>query len=122
MRTANSLARLGFLRKQIRLILFRWRDVEMFVCQLGCFPTPWSPLDEPFLDQIWFVDFFDCSRFLPYCNGERVDSDWPTIVLLDDALQDTFVHIVKAVFINFESDQRMPGNLLRDHTVKLLES
>lgn len=58
--------------------------------------------DEALLDEVRLVDFFEGSRFFADGNRERVEAHGASVEAMEDAIEDTFVHFIESIGINFE--------------------
>ena len=56
----------------------------MFSRPLG-YDTPFEgAVEEALLDEVWFVEFFECADVFAECDGERFDADRSAGVVFDD--------------------------------------
>src|ERR1700689_2257083 len=77
----------------------------MLIGQSRCFAPAWSASKKAFLDQEWFIYFFDRTAFLANSDGNGVQPDRPSAKLFDDREQDAFIHFIEAMLIDFERFQ-----------------
>ena len=91
----------------------------MAVCCIRRFSSAWCALQEPFLNQVWFVHFFNRSRFFSNRYSECIQPYRTALVFLDDGVQDPLVHFVESVFIHFKSTERILRNFARHDSAVL---
>ena len=57
---------------------------------------------ETLLNQIRLEHIFDRTSFFAHSSGEALDADWTAIKFLDDRLEETPIHRIKAVWVNLQ--------------------
>ena len=63
-------------------------------------PSPWSPLDEAFLNQIRLDHALQCVTFLPDCRGEGINTNRATTKLADKSIEELSVQSIEAILIH----------------------
>lgn len=80
-----------------------WRgDAEMIIGKLGGHPSAGRAIEEADLDEEGFVDVFDGIGIFGERCSKGIQADRPALVLLHNRQQQTAIHLVEAVLIDFE--------------------
>src|SRR5687767_13672417 len=84
----------------------------MLVRERRCHAAAWRAIQKPDLNQIRLDDLLD--RIFLFMNGsrQRADADWSTAEFLDDRQQQSPIHFVETISIDFHPVQRIVRNLL----------
>src|SRR5688572_9123435 len=86
----------------------------MTVGHIGYFSAARSPLQESFLDQEWLVHFFKCSGLFANRYGDRRKANRAATILLDDRQENTLIHFIETMHIDFKRFERDQCNVLGD--------
>ena len=63
--------------------------------------TSWGPLQESLLDQVGLVDVLESAAVFSDCRRNRLYSRRPTLVVLDQRIEDLSVDLVEAQLVDF---------------------
>ena len=89
-----------------RVLPAMWLDPEVIVGKLRGNAAARGTMQESDLDQKRLVDFLDGVGVFGDGGGQGFDTDWTTLMALDDGKQKFAVHFVETVAVDFEHLQR----------------
>ena len=87
-------------------------EIQMLERKGGRFPAAGGTHEESFLNQVGLIDFFDRPGFFANRDRERVESDWSSVVFLDDASEDPLIHLVETVAVYLQCQEGEFGDFL----------
>src|SRR4051794_3853640 len=89
----------------------------MVIRFFGGFATAWRTLDKTFLDQEWFVYFFECTWFFTNSCCNSGDTNRTAFEFFDNGRKKAVVHIVQAMLVNIQGTKAMLGNAEVDRSI-----
>ena len=75
---------------------------KVLISKGRCCSAAWSPVQKTILKKIRFINIFQCAGIFADCCGQCLQSNWSSLKIDDQSLEDTTVNFVKSILVNFQ--------------------
>ena len=75
---------------------------KVLISKGRCCSAAWSPVQKTILKKIRFINIFQCAGIFADCCSQCLQSNWSSLKIDDQSLEDTTVNFVKSILVNFQ--------------------
>ena len=90
---------------------------KVLISKGRCCSAAWSPVQKTILKKIRFINIFQCAGIFADCCSQCLQSNWSSLKIDDQSLEDTTVNFVKSILVNFQKIKCKRSYIIRNTAI-----